>query len=425
MVCIQKKIITNIAGFIANLVSSEKTRAELYEKLAGFLKMKYAEGIVSSAAKLISILYNDLSSVSSKEEQEDVYIKMCRLIEMMSKWSFEGSDQESRKIAQECISAIQAVQSVLNRDDFKTSDLLMVSIAKWLISHMMNVWCNAIEVLSNDDHHLPEADLAKKYTEQYDMHEFIFSGLIQKYDEMELQKMYSANAVRLILDAKACELKIYARSEKEKQAQELEVNQSLAQIAEYLQKANLLFDSIADKKEQLTFLQCLKTSYERLKQYCEAIDCLKIGADCIERITEINQKIETLSANVDDFSIEENAFRALLGFKSVVNDQYDVFISYKHEDLDIAYNVYHFINANLLLPFLDKVTLPQIADSEYENAIMSALENAAHFVVIITDLQQLESRWIKLEMNTFHHEIAEGKMQQILFYLSQMRYIIR
>lgn len=412
-----EKDYNKLASFIDNLVSSERTTVQLYEQLAAFTKMKYSEGIVSSAAKLITILHTDLSTVASQEERKEIYINMCRLIEMMDKWSFWGYDQESRQIAHECISAIQAVQSVLNEDDFQTSDLLMVSIAKWLISHMMNVWCDAIEILSNDDCHSPGVDSVKKYTERYDLYEFVFRGSFQKYDEMALREMYSANAIRLIHDADACELTIYNRPKKVIRDQKPEVNQQLAQIAEYLQKANSLFDSIAAKKEQMTFLQCLKTSYERLKQYCEEIACSKIGAACIEKITEINQKIENFSEDSDASGTEENAFRALLGFKSVVNNQYDVFISYKHEDLDIAYNVYHFMNANLLLPFFDKVTLPEIGDSEYEDAIMNALENASHFVVIITNLQQLDSHWVKLEMNTFHHEIVEGRKDESNFIL--------
>ena len=75
------------------------------------------------------------------------------------------------------------------------------------------------------------------------------------------------------------------------------------------------------------------------------------------------------------------------------------------------------MNANLLLPFFDKVTLPEIGDSEYEDAIMNALENASHFVVIITNLQQLDSHWVKLEMNTFHHEIVEGRKDESNFIL--------
>ena len=40
---------------------------------------------------------------------------------------------------------------------------------------------------------------------------------------------------------------------------------------------------------------------------------------------------------------------------------------------------------------------------------MDSLDHAKHFVVILSDLAYLESHWVTLEMDTFHHEIVEGR----------------
>ena len=65
--------------------------------------------------------------------------------------------------------------------------------------------------------------------------------------------------------------------------------------------------------------------------------------------------------------------------------------------------------------FFDKVVLPELSESNYDEAIMNALDNSSHFVVIITDLAQLETYWIKLEMKTFHHEMVEGRKPKANF----------
>ena len=63
----------------------------------------------------------------------------------------------------------------------------------------------------------------------------------------------------------------------------------------------------------------------------------------------------------------------------------------------------------------DKVTLPELSESDYDEAIMKALDHSRHFLVIITDLAQLDTYWIKLEMKTFHHEIVEGRKENSNF----------
>lgn len=112
---------------------------------------------------------------------------------------------------------------------------------------------------------------------------------------------------------------------------------------------------------------------------------------------------------LNENTISESAFKALLGFKIPDSELFDVFISYKHEDADIAKNIYIYLKQNLLYPFLDSYTLPELSDSDYEDAIMDSLEKSKHFVVIISKLEYLKSFWVRLEMKTFQHESNEGR----------------
>ena len=183
----------------------------------------------------------------------------------------------------------------------------------------------------------------------------------------------------------------------------------LLSIAEQMSQTNQLFNLICRNGTTEEFLQCLKTSYDRLMKYSEIIGAKAICAECIEHIAEINQKLDMVKKSDKDSAKAESAFKALLGFRIPNSAEYDVFISYKHEDVDVAKSLYHHMKKNLLHPFFDVYSLPELSNSEYEEAIMQALENSKHFVVILTDLKYLESFWVRLEMKTFQHEINEGR----------------
>ena len=59
--------------------------------------------------------------------------------------------------------------------------------------------------------------------------------------------------------------------------------------------------------------------------------------------------------------------------------------------------------------FRSKATLPELSRSDYEDAIYQSIDGAQHLVLIITDLSQLKSKWIRLEYGTFLHERNEGR----------------
>lgn len=67
----------------------------------------------------------------------------------------------------------------------------MVAVAKNLIVHLMGIWCNAIEILTNDDIHSPGHENVKKYTDLYDIFENIYQKQLERSNTQEFAKTYS------------------------------------------------------------------------------------------------------------------------------------------------------------------------------------------------------------------------------------------
>lgn len=88
---------------------------------------------------------------------------------------------------------------------------------------------------------------------------------------------------------------------------------------------------------------------------------------------------------------------------------YDVFISHKSQDFDLALNIYEFLRSSLKEPFFDKFSLPEMNEAQYRKSIMQALDASRHFVVVFSDLAYLKSDWVSLEMEVFQSEMDEGR----------------
>ena len=200
-------------------------------------------------------------------------------------------------------------------------------------------------------------------------------------------------------------------------------DEKLQAIAGYIREGNRVFELIRKEEEAAAFLKCLITSYERLKNYCEEIGCREMITECISRITELKQEYLHTSYNeVEEHSKAEKSIRALLGFTRPGTGIYDVFLSHKSYDLDIAQDVYRFLKAHMCEVFFDRISLPELSRSEYKDAILQAIDHSKHFVVIISEAHLLEhldyvdeSDWVQREMDLFHSELFEGRKKDSNF----------
>ena len=90
-------------------------------------------------------------------------------------------------------------------------------------------------------------------------------------------------------------------------------------------------------------------------------------------------------------------------------EQYDIFISCKSEDYEIAEKVYSFLKDNGFSVFLSSKELRRMAQADYMDAISVALDTAYSMIVISTKKEYLTSKWVKFEWSTFLNEILSGR----------------
>jgi len=417
-----------IAGMICNLVVDAQNRQMLYEKLSSMILIEYTPGIQETLADLCELLCNEfLAHSSSNGDFTDEITAILKVVEEMSNHP-TAYDNQARAIAGKMNNAASKTHSV-TRIFEGSKNLYCLACALHMEELTHAIWASCWDTIT-----LGDADLYNKpLSDFYHTLSARFMVLLElAVSENKLDTAYTPEQAQFILEqAERCknyggatgntsmESLFSSIVQKKQEAQESaplnETEKKLYDIAEFMSKGYALFESMSHDKTAADFLRCLKTSFERLKNYCNIIEAKAISAQCIDYIAKIDQQLGRMPYTDCEPGKAELGLKALLGLKNPNSGQYDVFISYKHEDEDIARNVYHHLKSKLLNAFFDQVTLPELSESDYDDAIMKALENSRHFMVVITDLAQLETYWIKLEMKTFHHEMAEGRKRDSNF----------
>lgn len=189
----------------------------------------------------------------------------------------------------------------------------------------------------------------------------------------------------------------------------------LVSIAKFIQEGNKLFDILQKNGVAGDFLECLRESYERLMNYCKVVGADEVAAECAERIVEIRNSVGSKQARAAENERAEKGIKSLLGYTLENSGKYDVFISFKNEDSDLAERIYEYCHKKMKVPFWSKKTLPRLSKSEYSKAIDFALDNSKHFVVVVSDLNYLNAEWIQYEMDVFNNEIKEGRKKDSNF----------
>lgn len=428
--------IRTIVAEIYNRLNVGNEKGILYDKLSEMQILDYDIGIAGVACQLIMLLHRELPSLTFDNERKRQYKEMLRLwITVYNCGYLDGTLPEARTAAHTKIDTIHVISSLLDEKEFNHGDIYYAALALNFIYLNALVLHDSVESITNDDVHILRDNNRKNsfieqqkpfykqicdvlaneeicaYIENLPRDE---KNLIYGVKEVLVESLYidSHGGVFREKDGVLHSIKFPKPEEAPAHTEEEKI---LLSIADIMHKAAKLFYDISDNVKAIEYMRCLKTSYERLKNYCEIVGDKRIAAECITKIAEIVNIIE--KHNIADSVPEkiENGIKAYLGLKLSNNDKFDVFLSYKHEDKDIARKCYHYLKENHLHTFLDFITLPELSNSDYEEAIMRALDNSQHFVVIITKLEQLESHWIKLEMKTFEHEISEGRKEHSNF----------
>jgi len=181
-------------------------------------------------------------------------------------------------------------------------------------------------------------------------------------------------------------------------------------IAAYIRSSVELFDALGQQAASEGFGECLKESYERLTNYCRIIGDREMEKMCVDWLHEFQQHSRRYQpSETEDARRNIKCIKAFLGKTLPDSQLYDVFISHKAADLELAHQIYSHLKSKGKEVFLDRISLPQLGDAEYRNSILSAIDNSSHLVLVCSNLEYLRAKWISEEYNLFCDELREGR----------------
>lgn len=157
----------------------------------------------------------------------------------------------------------------------------------------------------------------------------------------------------------------------------------------------------------------------------------------------IKAKRGTISLSLNDFNLNEKQFKILneneiiaeiitrTGSKNVriafpwireivianiqeektnpVNLKYDIFLSHKSQDYQLAKILYDYLIGNGFTVFLSEICLPKVGSAEYMKQIDAALDTSDHMILIGSSVNNLLSSWVEAEWRVFINEKRSGR----------------
>jgi hypothetical protein len=90
--------------------------------------------------------------------------------------------------------------------------------------------------------------------------------------------------------------------------------------------------------------------------------------------------------------------------------KYEVFISCKSDDYPLADNVYDYLVKSDVSVFFAPRQLGPLGESEYRKAIVEAIENSTNMIVFASQLEYLQSKWVKYESGLFISGMLDGSV---------------
>ena len=178
-------------------------------------------------------------------------------------------------------------------------------------------------------------------------------------------------------------------------------------IARYGTKVMSLFEELLTEGEQRLSTADLMLGYQRVLDYCKHVGLKgRVPDTCIQRIEQLRYSVMW---DGDTYTPGQLALKAYLGQTLPQSGQYDVFLSFKSEDMAIARTIYEFLTRNGKVVFFSKETLPQLGESEYKDAIFEAIDHSKHMIVVGSDPDYLKTPWVKREWDAFDNELLEER----------------
>ena len=130
----------------------------------------------------------------------------------------------------------------------------------------------------------------------------------------------------------------------------------------------------------------------------EKYDLCPITRSLVEKYSEWTKKPE-----------DETAFPHYDPQSKKEKTNYEVFVSYKSEDTDIALWLYDFLKGNKLQTFCSEKSIQLMGESDYARVIDKALDQSAFLIILGTQPEYLDSGWVSYEWRSFLNEIHSGR----------------
>lgn len=394
-------------------ISSEEKQELLYSQIID-LQQGDSVQFCEKICDLIQLLTEKLIIKKDDDYRLNILRQILNLYKMYWKNSL-GYGNEYKQIAIRIIHTMSQVNNSINMNIVSQKKMLLAALAISLLHEDKCIRDDCIDSYTNGDVH---GEQNSAYTERQSL--YIPVLLCSEYDFE-----YSEEELNFICDIQK---RVYTESPPElitpiqkSKTKEDTIDNYYHVIADYFAKGNNLFSTINSDEIANDFYNCLLLSYERLKNYCLEVGSKKTYGECVIRISELKQCMLHKNMQKSTPSVAERGIKALLGLTMPKSGNYDVFISYKHYDEDRAHRVYSFLQQNLKEVFFDKESLPELSKSDYEHAVMTALNHSKHFIVLVSKLELLESSdfiegdWVRREMRTFNTEIQEGRKKDANF----------
>ena len=416
-------------------IDAYEERQRLYDTLASIdpnvYQGQYCDQYSERLERILQCIQRELRHIESLGARRALLKEALGCAESLARVNEPYGDvgRTSAHIRLDCLNILSSIRHDYPRphnNRYKKSEELFfnaVSIRLIYLDYNIRGDC-ADTITSGDVRGLSGAKRTAMTSEQEKCYEAMRSSLDALTDE-QLQEQFDPNEQHLIStieDSLLSQHGGFQRYDKLflKGPQPLEPDEAngpatrdtLSSIAYCILESNQLFDQFVNQDTPTGYLVSLRTSYERLSQYCSLSGESELHVDLVDRISQINQMIEvneTGESGANENGAPVTEIKSLLGLSKPTGHSFDAFISYSHNDGDVATKVYRFLKESLREPFFDRMSLPEMSDSDYENAIMEALDHSKHLVLILSDLSALQSRWVNLEVSVFLHEVTEGR----------------
>lgn len=179
-------------------------------------------------------------------------------------------------------------------------------------------------------------------------------------------------------------------------------------IVEYAEAVINTFYSLLESELSAKNIGNLITGYERILDFCKHMKISgNIAAKCVKRIMEL--KNLNIEEEKETQSPLPEGLKIYLGKALPGTGNYDVFISFKSEDTDLAEKIFDYLKDSGMEVFFSPKTLPQLKDSEYEKAIYRAMANSKHMVLVGSNPEYFKTEWVADEWSFFRNEIRKKR----------------